>query len=182
MRLVRGRMPSPAMVIALIALFSSLGGVSYGLATGVINGREVKNRSLTGKDLRKNSVGGTVVKESDLGVVPSAALATQAGVASQAGGLTHFATVNSEGGLINGRGVLSAFKTSENGDYQVVFDKLVTNCAYSGTIVSATAVNGAQRGQIGLGLAAADNRALHVQTTNAEGGPAQRPFHVLVAC
>ena len=99
MRLIRGRMPSPAMVIALIALFSSLGGVSYGLAKGAINGREVKNRSLTGKDLKKDSVGGTVVKESDLGVVPGAAFA------SQAGGVTHFAAVTAEGVPLARRGV-----------------------------------------------------------------------------
>ena len=176
MRFVRGRMPSPAMVIALVALFSSLGGVSYGLAKGVINGREVKNRSLTGKDLRKDSVGGTVVKESDLGLVPGAVFA------NQASGLTHFAAVNAEGALLAQRGALSAFKTSESGDYQVVFNKLITSCAYTGTIVNATAANGAQRGQIGLGLAASDNRALHVQTTNAEGAPAKRPFHIVVAC
>ena len=176
MRLFRGRMPSPAMVIALVALFSSLGGVSYGLAKGVINGREVKNRSLTGKDLRKDSVGGTVVKEADLGVVPGAAFA------NQATGITHFAAVNSAGGLLSQRGALSAFKTSEDGDYQVVFNKLVTNCAYAATIVSEVPVNGALRGQIGVGLAASDHRALHVQTTNAAGAPANRPFHVAVLC
>ena len=176
MRLVRGRMPSPAMVIALVALFSSLGGVSYGLAKGVINGREVKNRSLTGKDLRKDSIGGAVVKESSLGLVPGA------GFAGQAAGFTHFAAVNEEGGLLARRGVLTSFKTSENGDYQVLFDKLVTNCAYSATIVSAAPVAGALRGQIGVGLAASDNRALHVQTTNAAGAPAKRPFHITISC
>jgi len=169
-------MPSPAMVIALVALFSSLGGVSYGLAKGAINGREVKNRSLTGDDLKKDSLGGRVVKESALGLVPAA------GLAGQAGGLTHFAAVSSEGGLLSQRGTLTAFKTSEDGDYQVVFNKLITSCAYSATIVSAAPVNGALRGQIGVGLAASDHRALHVQTTNAAGAPAKRPFHIVISC
>ena len=44
MRGMRARLPSPAMVVALVALFSSLGGVSYGLAKGAINGREVKEQ------------------------------------------------------------------------------------------------------------------------------------------
>jgi hypothetical protein len=90
MRGIRKRMPSPAMVVALIALFSSLGGVSYGLAKGVINGREVKNRSLTGKDIRANSVGGKVISEAHLGTVPGAT------IASQAVGATHFAAVTAE--------------------------------------------------------------------------------------
>ena len=92
MRDIRKRLPSPAMVVALIALFSSLGGVSYGLAKGAINGREVKNQSLTGKDLRRRTrSAGSVVKESSLGTVPSAA------VAGQAAGATHFAAVIDRG-------------------------------------------------------------------------------------
>src|SRR4051794_27108432 len=48
--------PSPAMVVALIALFVALGGVSYGFATGTIDSREVKNNSLRSGDLRNNDV------------------------------------------------------------------------------------------------------------------------------
>ena len=85
--------PTPALVIALIALFVSLGGVSYGVATGYIDSREIKNGTIRTKDLRNNEVRGidirnsTVqgrdvalatitgqdVKESTLSQVPSAA-------------------------------------------------------------------------------------------------------------
>jgi hypothetical protein len=176
MRGIRTRLPSPAMVVALVALFSSLGGVSYGLATGAINGREVKNRSLTGKDMRSGSVGSRVVKESSLGTVPSAAFA------GLAGGASHFAAVSDQGVPLARRGVLTTFKTTEDGDYQVVFDKDIRNCAYMATIVSEQAVTSALRGQIGVGVAASDLRALQVQTTNAAGSPAKRPFHVAVFC
>jgi hypothetical protein len=176
MRGIRRRLPSPAMVVALIALFSSLGGVSYGLAKGAINGREVKNKSLTGKDLRADSIGGRVVKESDLGPVPGA---TFAGLA---GGTSHFAAVSDDGLPLARRGLLTSFKVTEDGDYKVVFDKDIANCAYMATIVSETAVNSALRGQIGVGLAFDDHRALVVQTTNAQGQPAKRPFHVAIFC
>jgi hypothetical protein len=176
MKSIRARLPSPAMVVAVIALFSSLGGVSYGLAKGSINGREVRNKSLTGKDMRTDSVGGRVVKESDLGQVPSSALA------NQTIGVTHFAAVNNEGVPIAARGVLNSFATSGDGDYRVTFDKTINTCAYMATIVSAGPVAGALRGQIGVGLSNADPRALQVQTTNAQGQPAQRPFHVAVLC
>lgn len=50
------RRPSPALVIACIALFVSLGGVSYGLATGSIDSRELKNNAVRSKDVRNNTL------------------------------------------------------------------------------------------------------------------------------
>jgi hypothetical protein len=50
------RRPSPAMVVALIALFSSLGGVSYAVATGSIDSREIRNNSVRGKDVRNGTL------------------------------------------------------------------------------------------------------------------------------
>ena len=77
------RRPSPAMVVASTALFISMGGVSYGVATGSIDGREIKNRSITNKDFKDgtlrgneakpNGFGGGAIKESSLGSVPLAA-------------------------------------------------------------------------------------------------------------
>jgi hypothetical protein len=55
MRILRYR-PSPAMVVALIALFVALGGVSYGVATGSIDSREIKNNSIRGKDVRNSTL------------------------------------------------------------------------------------------------------------------------------
>jgi hypothetical protein len=115
------RRPSPALVIALIALFVSLSGVSYGVATGFIDSREIKNnevRSLDirnnevrtrdlrnnevrgidirnstvqGRDIALNAVTGEDVKEDTLQKVPSALLADSATTASTAGSA---ATVN----------------------------------------------------------------------------------------
>jgi hypothetical protein len=48
--------PSAATVIALIALFVSLGGVSYGLATGSVSSREIKNNTVRSKDVRNSSL------------------------------------------------------------------------------------------------------------------------------
>jgi hypothetical protein len=54
--LARGGRPSPALVIALIALFVSLSGVSYGVATGFIDSREIKNNEVRSLDIRNNEV------------------------------------------------------------------------------------------------------------------------------
>ena len=76
------RMPSPALVVASIALFVSLGGVSYGLATGSIDGREIKdgtirnpdfkNGTLRGQEAKRDGFGGGAIKESTLGKVKAA--------------------------------------------------------------------------------------------------------------
>ena len=111
------RRPSPAMVISLIALFVSLSGVSYGVATGFIDSRELKNNAVRSVDLRNNDVRtrdlrnnevrgldirnstvqgadvalntltGDDVNESRLGKVPSAAAADSATSATTANGL-----------------------------------------------------------------------------------------------
>ena len=50
------RRPSPALVISLIALFVSLSGVSYGVATGFIDSREIKNNEVRSLDIRNNQI------------------------------------------------------------------------------------------------------------------------------
>ena len=64
---IRFRRPSPAMVVALLALFVALGGSSYAALT--VTGRNVKNSSLTGRDVRNNSLTGRDVKNLSSGDV-----------------------------------------------------------------------------------------------------------------
>ena len=118
MKSILSRRPSPALVIACIALFVSLGGVSYGLATGSIDSREIKNNQVRSSDLRNNSIRtfdvrnnevrgfdirnstvqgrdvalntltGADISEQDLAKVPSASAADTATSAGSAGGVT----------------------------------------------------------------------------------------------
>jgi hypothetical protein len=44
--------PSPATVLAALALFVSLGGVSYAVATGSIDSRELRDNSIQSRDVR----------------------------------------------------------------------------------------------------------------------------------
>lgn len=50
------RRPSPATVISCIALFVALGGVSYGVATGSIDSREIADNTIRSKDVRNNNL------------------------------------------------------------------------------------------------------------------------------
>src|ERR671916_259750 len=120
--------PSPAMAVALTALFISLGGVSYGLATGSIDSRELKNNTVRTKDVRNNTLRtfdirnnevrgfdirnstiqgrdvafntltGNDVSESSLGKVPSATTADTAGGGTNAGPVATFGTIAPAGG------------------------------------------------------------------------------------
>lgn len=79
-----GPRPSPAMVVAVLALFIALGGISYGVATGSIDSREIKNGSVKGKDVRDDSLTGADVTEASLGRVPAAGAAAEADLARDA--------------------------------------------------------------------------------------------------
>ena len=179
--MLRRLLPSPAMVVAGIALFVSLGGVSYGLATGAIDSREVKNNSLrsrdvrngtlTGRDMGGDRVGGGAVKESSLGTVPAASIAD---------GEARFVSVTSAGVLARGRNVSSAARTSE-GRYQVIFNRDVRNCAFLATIADAGAAAPPQ-GEIGASALSSNVNGVAVRTENSGGNPADRPFHLIVPC
>src|SRR4051794_5646185 len=127
----RLRLPSPALVIALVALFFSVGGSAYGLIitgrsikNGTVTGADIKNHSLASRDVKHNSLGGAAILESKLGPVP---------FAGTADGVVHQAVVGSNGVLARGRGVASANRTAA-GRYQVVFDRDVRGCAYMASI------------------------------------------------
>lgn len=54
MRRLGALRPSPAMVVALVALFAALGGSAYAAFT--VTGKNVKNNSLTTKDVKNKSL------------------------------------------------------------------------------------------------------------------------------
>ena len=60
------RRPSPALLISCLALFISLGGVSYGVATGFIDSRELKNNTIRTQDLRNNDIRGRDIRNSTI--------------------------------------------------------------------------------------------------------------------
>jgi hypothetical protein len=106
MRRIFSHRPSPAMIVALLALFIALGGVSYGVATigtgdiknravttkklkngavttkklknGAVTTKKLRNRAVTGTKVKLDGLGGDVINESSLGKVPSAANADNA--------------------------------------------------------------------------------------------------------
>src|SRR4051794_23672069 len=87
--------PTPAMVVACIALTVALGGTSVAaiqalpsnsvgakqLKKNAVTGPKIKANAVTGAKVASNSLTGADVKEASLGQVPSAATAAPSGAA-----------------------------------------------------------------------------------------------------
>ncbi len=92
------RRPSPAMVVALIALFISLGGASYAVVNlpkdsvgakqirkaavtspkirdNAVRSRDIADNTIVGRDVRAGALGAREIAESKLGTVPRASAA-----------------------------------------------------------------------------------------------------------
>ena len=75
--------PSPALIVAFIALFAALAGSSYAepIRAGVsslIGGKSIKKRAIGPKHIKRNIITGAHVRESRLGRVPTAKKADDA--------------------------------------------------------------------------------------------------------
>jgi len=72
-RIFRGRRPSAALVISVIALFVAIGGVAGALpGHNSVRSDDIKNGQVKSPDLKNNDVKGIDVRESSLGTVPKA--------------------------------------------------------------------------------------------------------------
>jgi hypothetical protein len=93
------RLPSPAMVVACLALLIALGGTSYAaiklpansvgakqLKKNAVTSLKVKSNAVTGAKVLNNSLTGADINESSLAKVPSATTADTAAPSGAAGG------------------------------------------------------------------------------------------------
>lgn len=98
MRKIRGRRPSPSLVISILALFVALGGSAY--AASKIGTKNIKNNAITAAKIKKNAittakikngaVTGQKVDEASLGPVPNATNAVNAANATTAVNAANF--------------------------------------------------------------------------------------------
>jgi hypothetical protein len=91
LRTIRSQL-NPATALAIVALFASLGGVSYAAATigtsdienGAVNAKKLKRNAVSTPKIRVNAVTGAKVNEGTLSEVPKAAKADSATTAGKA--------------------------------------------------------------------------------------------------
>jgi hypothetical protein len=180
----RLRAPSPAMVVALISLFVSLGGSAYAVATigsddiinGSIRNRDFKDGTLRGQESKPDGFGPNAIKEQAL----DASKFGQVPAAVGADGLTRHAVISNTGGTVRARGTTSSAQTGP-GQYVVVFDRDVRNCVYQATLGDESAA-GPGNGQISVTSAASNVNGVRVVTRNSQGEFADRSFHLVVSC
>jgi hypothetical protein len=180
----RLRAPSPAMVVALIALFVSLGGSAYAVATigsddiinGSIRNRDFKDGTLRGQEAKREGFGGGAIKESSL----DATKIKQVPASVIADGVNRQAVISNVGGTVRGRGVASSGQTG-TGQYQVIFDRDVRNCVYAATLGDESAA-GPGNGQISVTSLASNVNGVRVVTRNSAGEVENRSFHLIVSC
>jgi hypothetical protein len=173
MSTLKQRRPSPAMVVALIALIAALAGTAYAAQT--INGGAIKKQTIGGGKLKKKTLTGFQINTNKLGVVPAAKRAAH----------TYWAVVNnpaSPGNATLARASDAGISAVEGGGaVSVVFPVDVTACANVSSRNNAGA-SVPSAGYAQTNLAAANPNAIEVHTRDKAGVNEDADFHLLVVC
>jgi len=173
MRTLRQRRPSPALVVAVIALIVALAGTAY--AAEKINGNAIEKQTIGAGKLKKKTLTGFQINTNKLGTVPFAKVSTH----------TFWAVVNNPANP--GNAVLARASgpditaTEGGGAVTVTFPFNVTGCAdiaarnNAGTTVP-------QAGYAQTNTSAANPNAIEVRTKDKAGNNEDADFHLIVIC
>jgi hypothetical protein len=170
---LRNRRPSPAMIVAVIALVVALAGTAYAAQT--INGGAIKKQTIGGGKLKEKTLTGFQINTNKLGVVPSAKRATN----------TYWAVVNnpaSPGNATLARASDPGITAGEGGGaVTVAFPVNVTGCAdVAGRNNAGTTVP--NPGYAQTNTSAANPNAVEVHTRDKAGANEDADFHLIVIC
>ena len=169
----RIRRPSPATIIACIALAIALGGVSYAATV-------LPRNSVGLLQLRANSVNSSKVINGSLLRADFRAGQIPAGPAGPAGAATAlWAVVDSAGALARNKGVASAQRLGL-GDYLVTFNQDITGCSYVASVGGPTTSN--VPGEVSPAQRTGVAAAVEVETYTSAGASADRSFYLAVFC
>jgi hypothetical protein len=173
MRRQGGRRPSPAMVVAIVALIVALAGSAY--AAQRINGGAIKKQTIGGGKLKKDTLTGFQINNNKLGTVPAARRATH----------TYWAVVNNPpgpGNAVLARASDEGIGAAEGGGaVAVTFPQNVSGCAnVAGRNNAGTTPPGAGFAQ--TNTSPANAAAVEVRTREEKGGPEDADFHLIVVC
>ena len=173
MRRLKSRRPSPAMVVAVIALIVALAGTAYAAQT--INGGAIKKQTIGGGKLKHKTLTGYQINTAKLGIVPAAARAAH----------TYWAVVNNPGAMGNAtlaRASDAGIAATEGGGaVTVTFPVNVTGCAdVAGRNNAGTSVP--NPGYAQTNTSAANPNAIEVHTRDKAGANEDADFHLIVVC
>lgn len=173
---LKGRRPSPAMIVALLALFVALAGTAYAAQT--INGGAIMKQTIGAGKLKHKTLTGYQINTNKLGIVPSARVANRAAH-------TYWAVVNNPGNPGNttlARASDAGITAGEGGGaVTVTFPVNVSGCADVAARNNAgTSVPNAGYAQ--TNTSPANPNAIEVRTRDKSGNPEDADFHLIVVC
>lgn len=170
---LKGRLPSPAMIVAIVALIVALAGTAY--AAQHINGGAIKKQTIGGGKLKHKTLTGFQINTNKLGVIPAARRAAH----------TYWAVVNNPGGAGNAalaRASDPQITATEGGGavtvavpFNVAFCANVAARDNAGTSVP-------NPGYAQTNVSPANPNAIEVRTHNAKGESEDSDFHLIVVC
>ena len=176
MRRLRRSRPSPAMVVAVIALITALAGTAYAAQT--INGGSITKQTIGGGKLKQKTLTGYQINLNKLGTVPSAKIANRAAH-------TYWAVVNnpaSPGNATLARASDQGITAAEGGGaVNVIFPVNVSGCAnVSSRNNAGTTVPNAGYAQ--TNISPANPNAVEVHTRDKAGANEDSDFQLIVVC
>ncbi|HEX5527072.1 MAG TPA: hypothetical protein VFX44_07730 [Solirubrobacterales bacterium] len=165
--------PSPAMVVAVIALVVALAGTAY--AAQSINGGSIKKQTIGGGKLKHKTLTGFQINTNKLGTVPFAKVATH----------TFWAVVHNPanpGNAVLARASGPGITATEGGGaITVTFPFNVSGCADVAARNNA-GTSPPQPGYAQTNSSAASQNAIEVHTRDKEGKNEDADFHLIVVC
>lgn len=173
MSTLKSKRPSPAMVVALIALVAALGGTAY--AAQSINGGSIQKQSIGAGKLKHKTLTGYQINTNKLGILPSAKRAAH----------TYWAAVNNPVDPTNAtlaRASDAGISTVEaGGSVNVIFPVNVSGCAnVAGRNNAGTTVPNSGYAQTNINPA--NPNAIEVHTRDKNGANEDADFQLIVVC
>ena len=171
------RLPSPSMLVAVIALVAALSGSALALpGKGKVNGGDIKSDSIKSRHIRADSVKSRHIRDGKIRVAD-----VEESLRPVPGPV--WAVVNADAtapGIVQGKEVVGLERLGE-GSYDVRFGRDVGACSFAATPragnTSATAITTALNPPPGL-----DANEVRVSTRDNSGQPVDADFSVQVLC
>lgn len=174
--------PSPAILVAVIALVAALGGGAVaGVTVNALNKKEKKQvKRISKKQAKKQA-------KKQFRKVPAGPRG-EPGPKGEAGepAANHWAVVGSDGSLVRGSAGATAgqlFKPDTDGSYEVDFGSDVSQCSLLAGLGRTDAANlDPLPGEIGTAYRNGNPGAVYVKTRDSSGTSADRSFHLAAIC
>ena len=176
---VRRKKPSPAMLVAVLALVAAVAGTAVA-ESGPNANSSASAKKTAKKALKKANKANKTAKGAQS--TAEGAQSTAEGAQSTAEDATPLAAVvAADGSVVRGSGVTSTnAKLGGNGLYTVEFDRNLSDCVWVAQIGNGDGTPTIY-GEMSTFLAGSPN-GIFVQTASSAGVLADRPFHLLVHC